>query len=224
MGVTGTVGRPTQAEGYISAKTYSENPDTTEVPDFNHRDHENSWMAYIMSNLKDLLDLINVSSPVVPGIQVFKQFIDEDTTIPPNYDGITAARGIEEGITVEIADGSILNHIVDESSGALVDQVVSSTNLSIRDETAPYSFQKTDTSKTIRFTSAGNVTLNDVADQGWEVGETITFTNRSGGDVLIVAAGSTVFSTADLRVPGGGAATLLMDSANEWIVIGATSA
>jgi len=136
MGDTGQIGRPTDARGYQTAETYTGDPDALPLPDFNHHDYENTFMGYLMGNQKDLYDTIITGDTEVSGIQLFPQYIEEDITVPSNFDGITASRGVAVGYTVTVAPGSRLTHIGEDPLD--IDQIQVTTNITVENYSGNY--------------------------------------------------------------------------------------
>lgn len=222
MGYTSSTGRPTGAGGYQDADYYAQSPDDRAVQDFTHHDRPNTAFAYMLSVLKDLWDAITVVVNPVNGILVFKQYIDEDTTVPANYDGLTASRGVEEGILVTIAPGSRLTHITTEPIDTT--QVQVTTNMTISEFSGDYTAELIDASKTKRSVgAAATFTVPTVADQGWSVGDTLTIINEGSGNITLTAASGVTFVGSTTLTGGGAAVTLSMTEDDNWVITGEVS-
>ena len=109
MSETGQTGRPTTDRGYQNAQTYTANPDTEALPDFSHRNYENTFIGYLMANQKDLADAILTLTNTIPNISQYPDYIEDDTTLAVGYDGVTYSRGVGIGYTVTVSPGSILH-------------------------------------------------------------------------------------------------------------------
>jgi len=222
MGFTSSIGRPTGATGYQDADYYALDPDARAVQDFTHHDRPNTAFAYILGIVKDLWDAIAVVVNPINGVLVFKQYIDEDTTIPANYDGLTASRGVEEGILVTIAPGSRLTHIgVDPLD---TDQVQVTTNMTISEFSGNYVAELIDASKTKRNTgAAATLTVPTVASESWTVGDTLTIINEGSGDITLTAAVGVTFVGDVVLSDSGAAVTLTMTEDDNWVITGETA-
>jgi len=220
---TGQVGRPTTSDGYIDAGVYADDPDNEIVADFTHHDRPNTAFAYCLAIIKDLWDAVAVLTNTIPGITLYPQYIEDDLTVPANYDGITASRGVAVGYTVEVAPGSILTHISEEPMN--VEQIQVTTNLTIEDFSGDYAALLSDASKTKRNTgAAATFTIDTVANVSWSVGDNVAVVNEGSGDITLTAASGVTFIGNGTTLGNGGASvTLVMTSADSWTIIGETA-
>ena len=219
MGYTSSIGRPTGAGGYQDADYYALDPDGRAVQDFTHHDRPNTAFAYMLSILKDLWDAVSVVVNPVSSVLIFEQYISEDLTVPANYDGLTASRGVEPGVLVTVAPGSRLTHIgVDPID---TDQVQVTTNMTISEFSGNYVAELIDASKTKRNTgAAATFTVPTVASQAWTVGDTLTIINEGSGDITLTAAVGVTF-VGDVTLTSGGAAVALSMTADDnWVITG----
>ena len=222
MSETGQVGRPTTDRGYQTAEAYTGDPDGLPLPDFSHRNYENTFIGWLMANQKDLYDTIIADQTTVSGIQLFPQYIEQDVTVPSNFDGITASRGVAVGYTVTVAPGSRLTHIGDTPIDTNLVQVT--TNMTIENFSGYYSALLSDASKVKRNTGpAATFTVETVANVGWEVGDTLTIINQGTGDIIITAASGVTFDGNTTLGNNGLIGTMIMDSSDNWIITGETT-
>jgi hypothetical protein len=185
-------------------------------------DYENAFVGYLMGNQKDLADSIAVLTNTIPGITLYPQYIQEDITVPSNYDGVTFSRGIDVGYTVTIAPGSILTWGGEDPIN--IDQVQVTTNITVENFSGNYDALLSDASKAKRNTgAAATFTIDTVANVGWTVGDTVTVINEGSGAITLTAASGVTFVGDTSLTNGGGTATLVMTSADNWVIAGAVS-
>lgn len=221
MGFTGQPGRPDTAEGWLKAETYGADPDNTPLPNWLSQEIDNTAKAYFLSMIRDIFDIVTPLSETSPAIHITPQYVDEDVTIPPNFDGYSHARGISDGVTVSVSEGSILRWLTGDIQ--LEDKVQVTTNMTIEDFSGNYEMITADASKVKRNTgAAATFTIPTVADASWQVGDTVTIINEGSGDVTITPAlGVTIVGSTTVAT-GGNPATAVMTSNDNWVTAGAS--
>ena len=102
---TGQPGRPTTSYGWTVADGYFADPDNVALPNWINYEDDNTGKAFFLAKLRDLQDIIDSSSLFA---KEFSQYITADYTVPSGRDAVTYSRGIADGVTVTVSDGSIL--------------------------------------------------------------------------------------------------------------------
>ena len=192
------------------------------TPGQTNQENQNDQIAFIMEKLSDIFELFDITTAQIPAIQLFQQYIDEDITIPAGYDAVTAARGVLEPNTVKITTGSILHMLGCEANST---SVVAKNKTNIIDGAdSDYAIDIDMAGSAVRHTGGAiTVTIPLVADEGWEVGDTIIFYNEGAGNISFVKGDvSVVFPNSKNMLPDNGSCgAIVMTAIDNWVFVGA---